>query len=282
MQRRVVVRSELVRGLRDLGVAEGGVLMVHTRMSALGWVVGGTQTILEALLEAVGDDGTIMAYAGREDDTYDMDAWPKERRDAYLAELPPFDPVRTAADREFGVIPERVRTWPGARRSRHPEFSVAAVGARAEWLTREQPWDEPEGRGSPFEKLVEARGQVLMLGAPLETLTILHHAEALAAVPGKRRVVYRAPVLEDGRVAWKTIHDIDTSSRGAFPYEDVVGQGNDAFEVIGREALAAGAGRSGRIGDAECHLFDAEALVRFGVRWIEQRFASPPRGGPAS
>ena len=36
-----VTRSELVRDLRTLGVRPEGVLMVHTRMSAIGWVVGG-------------------------------------------------------------------------------------------------------------------------------------------------------------------------------------------------------------------------------------------------
>ena len=41
---RPVTRSELLTGLRALGVRPGGVLMVHTRMSAIGWVVGGSQT----------------------------------------------------------------------------------------------------------------------------------------------------------------------------------------------------------------------------------------------
>lgn len=271
-QRRLVVRSEIVRGLRDLGVAPGGILMAHTRMSALGWVVGGTQTVVEALLEAVGDDGTLMAYAGREDDTWGIDEWPADKRDAYLAELPAFDAARTAADRDFGVIPERLRTWPGSHRSRHPEYSVVAVGPRAEWLTADHPWDEPAGAGSPFAKLLEARGQVLMLGAPLETLTILHHAEWLADAPGKRRVTYRTPVIENGTVQWRTVRDIDTSARGAFAYEEVVGDGVDAFEVIGRDALANGLGRSGTVGDAECHLFDAKSLVAYAARWIEARF----------
>ena len=61
--KRPVTRSALVRGLRDLGIREGGVLMVHTRMSALGWVVGGSQSIVEALLEAVGPDGTLTGLA---------------------------------------------------------------------------------------------------------------------------------------------------------------------------------------------------------------------------
>src|SRR5512146_940629 len=55
-RRRYVTRSEIVTDMRDLGVRPGRILMVHTRMSALGWVVGGTQTVVESLLEAVGPD----------------------------------------------------------------------------------------------------------------------------------------------------------------------------------------------------------------------------------
>ena len=68
-----VVRSRLVDELRRLGVRPGAVLMVHARVSALGWVVGGTGTIVLALLDALGPDGTLMAYAGWEDDSYGMD-----------------------------------------------------------------------------------------------------------------------------------------------------------------------------------------------------------------
>ena len=38
--------------------------MVHTSMSAIGWVVGGEDSIIMALLDAVGPAGTLAAYAG--------------------------------------------------------------------------------------------------------------------------------------------------------------------------------------------------------------------------
>ena len=58
---RPVTRSELVRDLRQLGVGRDGVLMVHTRMSELGWVVGGEDVVVLALLEAIGESGTLAA-----------------------------------------------------------------------------------------------------------------------------------------------------------------------------------------------------------------------------
>ncbi len=277
---RPVTRSELVRDMRGLGVREGGVLMTHVRMSSLGWVVGGTQTVVEAVLEAIGAEGTLMAYAGWEDDTWHMPSWPPEWQDAYRREMPPFDPHLAAADPEMGRFAERVRTWPGAVPSTAHEMRMVAIGPKAEWLTSDQSWDHPQGPDSPLAKLVEAEGQVLMLGAPLETLTILHHAEALVDSSEKRLVTYEVPVRQGDEVVWRTVHDHDTSSRGAFEYERFVPQGMDAFEAIGREALAAGCGVAGPVGDSTSHLFEAKPLVEFAVWWMDERFGHDARLRP--
>ena len=269
---RPVTRNELVRDLRALGIPPGVVLMVHTRMSAIGWVVGGADVVVTALLNVLGPEGTIMAYAGWSENPWHLDAWPEAWQRAYLEELPPFDPRIAEADRDVGRLPERIRTWPNAKRSSHPEANVVAIGARAEWIVDPHPWDFPQGPGSPLARLVESGGQILVLGAPLDTITLLHHAEHLAEGPGKRFVERQMPVAEDGRRVWRTYKDIDTSAAGAFPYEEVLGPGVDAFREIGEEAVTAGVGRTGRIGAAESYLFEAEPLVRLAVRWLEDRF----------
>lgn len=64
---RPVTRSDLARDLRGLGVRPGGVLMVHTRMSAIGWVVGGAQTVVTALLDVLGLAGGCVG-PGRDAD----------------------------------------------------------------------------------------------------------------------------------------------------------------------------------------------------------------------
>jgi aminoglycoside 3-N-acetyltransferase len=215
-----VGRGRLGRELRALGVRQGGVLMIHARISALGWVVGGSGAVVQALLDALGPNGTLMAYAGWEDDSFGMEEWPAAWRAAYEAELPPFDPRTAEAVHANGRLPERIRTWPGAVRSRQPEAGTVAVGRRADWLAADHPMDDAYGAGSPLAKLVEAEGQVLMLGAPLSTITLLHHAEATARVSNKRRVTYRMPLLSDGQTVWREFQDIDTAN-GAFPYEHV-------------------------------------------------------------
>ena len=155
---------------------------------------------------------------------------------------------------------------------------MVAVGARARWLTATHPGDDAYGAGSPFARLVEADGQVLMLGAPLDTVTLLHHAEAITPLEPKRRRTYRVAMADGGRVTERTFTDIDTSA-GAFAYEDL-GLDEDPFAVIARAALAAGVGVSGRVGNADTHLFPAPGLTAFAVAWLEARFAAPPSDYP--
>ena len=271
-----LARSRLLGDLRALGLREGSAVLVHARMSALGWVIGGSGTVVSALLEALGPEGTLMAYASWQEHVYHAAEWPEEHRAAYLAEPPVFDPATAEAARDHGRIPERVRTWPGARRSVHPEASMVAVGRLARELTADHPQRDAYGPDSPLGRLVAAGGDVLMLGAPLEALTILHHAEAIAAAPGKRTVAFEIPVATAGGVELRTYTDIDTS-RGAYRYEDLDLPFEDEFTTIGALALEAGIGTTGSVGAATCHLFPAAGLVRFGVDWIEARFSRRAR-----
>ena len=231
--------------------------MVHTRMSALGWVVGGSETVVRSLLDVT---GTLMAYASWADHVYAIADRPSVYRSAYVEEPPLWDPATGEVDPDYGRIPERLRTWPGTLRSVHPEASVVANGPQAEWLV--SPHEDGYGAGSPSARLVEAGGDVLMLGAPLETVTLLHHAEAIATAPGKRMITYE--------VSGRSYTDIETSG-GAYDYASL-GLEADEFEVIARDALVAGIGARGTVGAAECHLLPARELVEFAVGWIDARF----------
>ncbi len=268
-----MARSGLARDLTRLGLAPGGVAMVHCRMSALGRVVGGAETVVRALLDTLGPGGTLMAYTGWQDEPPDdLDALDDETRRIYLEEHPAYDPRVALSRREHGRVAEALRTWPGARHSLHPEAGVAAVGPLAEVLTASHPYDDAYGAGTPYARIVELGGQVAVLGAPLETVTLVHHAEAIAEVSGKRRVSYGSPVIEGGERIWRTFSDIDTAD-GAFPYERILGD-EDYIEYVARSALAAGRGRSGPVGEGTAHLFDARGLVEHAVGWMERNFAS--------
>jgi aminoglycoside 3-N-acetyltransferase len=271
----LVTRSLLARDLAELGLRPGGAAMVHCRMSALGHVVGGAETVVRALLDVLGPEGTLMVYTGWQDEPPDdLDALDEEMRQAYLEEHPAYDPRVALSRRDHGRVAEALRTWPGSRHSGHPEAGVAATGPLATTLTAGHPYDDAYGAGTPYARLVELGGQVAVLGAPLDTLTIVHHAEAIAEVPDKRRVSYGSPVIVGGDRVWRTFSDIDTYE-GALPYERVLGE-EPYIEHIARSALVAGKGRRGPVGEATAYLFDARGLVEHAVGWIERNF---PSGG---
>ena len=269
-----VGRTRLVSDLRSLGVREGAVALVHCRMSALGTVIGGAETVVRALLDCVGASGTLIAYIGWEDGPPDqLDALSPEDRELVLAEHPVYDPQVGRARRDHGRLAEALRTWPAAVHSGHPEAGVVAIGARAHEIAITHPLDDAYGDGTPYARVVESAGQVVMLGAPLSTVTLIHHAETIAAVTGKRRTSWRVPLMVDGERTWVTLLDVDTSS-GALDYRGLCGDG-DYVEWLAHDALASGAGRTGSIGAGVGHVFDAHALVTHTVRRIEDAFGSP-------
>lgn len=272
MDRPVVTRSEVSADLVRLGVRRGSAVMLHASMSSIGWVIGGAPTIIDAVLDAVGPDGTVVALTGWEDrPPYHQHTWDPASREAYMRECPAFDPRRSRAEVEHGRVAEAVRTWPGACHSRHPVCAFAAIGGRAAWIVDSQSLDEGYGTDSPLDRLVHLDGAVLLLGAPLDTLTLLHHAEYLTTAEPKRWNEYGMPVTVDGQRCWRTIRELD-SSTGALPYERL-GLEQDPFAVIAGEALANGLGRRGTVGVAESHLFPAADLLHFAVDWLDRAFA---------
>lgn len=254
--------TQLRNDIAALGVRAGDTVMMHGSVNAVGSVMGGPNTILGALLDVLTPDGTLMMYAGWEDIPDYVLELPEAAQQIYYAEYPPFDPATSRAVRENSILAEFLRTWPGARRSLNPEASIVAVGARADWITQDHPLNYGYGAGSPLAKLVAANGRVLMLGAPLDTLTILHHAEFLAKLRHKQVIRYRCPILRNGEKVWVDVEDFNTGEH----HDDYT------FEGIAGEYLAAGHGRRGKIGGALSYLFDAAHLVSFAVAWLEARF----------
>ena len=250
-------RSSICADLQALGLASGDAVLTHAALRQLGPVLGGPDTVIDALLDAVGDGGTLLAYCDWQIDEAAMDD------PALRDEIPPFDPARSRSIRDNGAFPEMLRTTPGALRSGNPGASCAALGARAAWFTADHPLDYGYGPGSPLAKLVEAGGKCLMLGAPLDTMTLLHHAEHIAQFPDKRIKRGQAPMLVDGRKVWRTYEEFDTGD----PPE---GLPDDYFATIVRDYLATGGGRTGKVAGADCVLVEAAPMVDFARAWMER------------
>ena len=259
-------RAGLRADLERLGVGVGDTVMAHGSLSRVGRLLNGPDALIGALLDATSPGGTVVAYTdwdARYDELLDPDGRVPE---PWRPHVPPFDAAASRAARDNGVLPEFLRTWPGARRSGSPGASVAALGARAAWITADHSLDYGYGEGSPLAKLVEVAGKVLMVGAPLDTMTLLHHAEHLARIPDKRVIRYEVPFAGDGgRVEWRMVEEFDTSRPVVARLDD------DCFGTIVTAFLAAGQGSQGLVGAAPSVLVDAAAIIGFAVDWLENR-----------
>ena len=267
--------GQLTDELRRLGVLPGDLVMVHASLRALGPVRGGPTEVLRALLGAVGPHGTLMAFVSWEHSPYDATLNGRRLSEDERRAWPAFDPATAPAYSGFGALNAFICAHPAMHRSAHPDASIAAIGPLAQALTREHPLVEGYGPGSPLERLVRRGGKVLLLGAPLDAVTVLHYAEAVAAIPGKRRVRYEVPVLTaEGAKVWVEAENFDTNGiLDCFAGSE----GPDAVETIARSYLNEGHGRHGRVGRAPCFLFDAAHLVAYGRGWLERRFGDAAR-----
>lgn len=256
-------RATLAADLRALGVVPDDVLLVHTRLSAVGWIVGHEVAAVQALRDAVGPRGTIVVptQTGANSDPAEWGDPPVPRewwatiRDA----MPAYDPA-TASTRGMGRLPEAVRTWPGAVRSNHPQTSFAALGPAAGALMARHDLDCRFGARSPLAALERAGARILLLGARYDSCTAFHLAET--RFPGAPTEEQSCAVRGPHGRAWVT-------------YRDVLADESD-FGLIGAALDATGVVRTGRVGSADARLVDLDAAVAFATRWIRAH-----RGGGA-
>ncbi|MBE0635345.1 aminoglycoside 3-N-acetyltransferase, partial [Candidatus Bipolaricaulota bacterium] len=262
-------RGQIALQVRNLGLEPGDTVMLHASVGAIGWIAGGPSEVLAGILDALGPEGTLMMVVGWDGSPYDIVVDAPQVPAAMLELWPAFDPATSRAVPSWSILAECLRTWPGAKRSEHPDSSFAAVGRYADELTQAHPLNYGMGEGSPLGKLCQRKGRVLLLGAPLSSLTLLHHAEHLANVPGKKVVRYKAPILRNGERQWIDIEEFDTN--GCLPWRGAV----DLFEAIASQHVQEGHGVIGLVGAAKSYLLDADVLNRFAIDWIEQEFQHP-------
>ena len=175
-------KAEIVAALKAAGIAAGDLLLVHSSLSALGHVEGGAETVIDALLEVLGEDGTLLLPAFSHSHVYIGGEGLSRRR------FRPFN--RAKADIWTGSIPRAFLARPGVLRSLHPTHSVAGCGPLAAACLRDHlETDSPTGRTSPFGKLVDYGGKMLWLGADLASTTFFHYLEDVAELPYLREAI---------------------------------------------------------------------------------------------
>ncbi|MEU3982696.1 AAC(3) family N-acetyltransferase [Streptomyces sp. NPDC026672] len=261
----LVTRDTLASELCRLGVRAGETLLVHSSLSALGWVNGGPVAVVRGLLDALGPDGTLVVPT-QTGHLSDPALWrnppvPAAWWDTVRATMPAYDPGTTPS-LGVGVIPEAVRTWPGARRSAHPQTSFAALGPRAADVTDGHARDCRLGEHSPLARLERLGARVLLLGAGYDSCTSFHLAEYRVPAP---RVPVGRPAPGGG---WETVTEVAISSA--------------RFDELGHDFERDRPVVRGRVGAADARLFPVADAVAYAQRWLplhrpgDEEFAHPP------
>lgn len=269
-------RDGLLRDLAALGLRRGDLVMVHASLRALGLarsqgVASGADLLFDALEAAVGAEGTLLMVLGTEYEWSWVSEHPVEARADLLARAPAFDYRAAPALAEVGFAAEAFRRRPGTQVSDNPSGRFAARGRHAAELLRDQPWNDYYGPGSPLDRLCAWGGRVLRLGASPDTVTALHYAEHLAALPGKRRTRWDYVVADERGAPLHVWIECLDDAEGIARWD-----GDDYFAEILCAYLALGRHAEGRVGRARSELLDAADLVRFGAGWMETHLGVTP------
>ena len=228
-----VKRQDIVDALREMGIEGGGALLVHSSLSSMGYVEGGADTVVDALLEVLGEEGTLMVptftHSGTE----------------Y------YDPLTSPS--KNGAITEAVRRRPAAVRSLHPTHAPTAIGRYAEAFMRDHLKRGPLGVDCPVDRLARQGGWVLLLGVGHTSNSIIHVGEAHARSPSltvryspqaPKWVILKHPDKGEMEV---TVQEMPGCSAGFVAVEKLLRRRRRILD--------------GRIGRAPCQLMKGQDLI---------------------
>lgn len=258
-EKKLVLKQDIITALRAAGMRTGQTVMVHTSLSRLGFVCGGAQTVIEALLECAGEEGTIMmpSQSWKNLDPSAGVHWeePREWWQAIRDNWPAYNKEITPTN-TMGATAEMFRKWPGTVRSDHPARSAAARGRYGEYLTRDHDLSDIFGDSSPVGKLYELDGYVLLMGVGYDKNTSLHLADVRAEYPGRHMVQESSAVMMEGKRVWKT-------------YQTLYVDGED-FEQIGAAFEKEREVAKVPLGSGVIRFMRQRELVDYAVEWIEK------------
>ncbi|MCC5801889.1 AAC(3) family N-acetyltransferase [Rossellomorea vietnamensis] len=257
-------KDSIMNDLRTMGVEKGMTIIVHSSLSRIGWVNGGEVAVIQALMEVVTEEGTIVmptqSAVLSDPSEWEMPPVLKEWWQTIRDTMPAFHPSYTPTY-GMGKIPEAFRNFPGAIRSNHPEVSFAAWGKDKETIIQGHSLEFGLGENSPLASLYKRNSFVLLLGVGYDSNTSFHLAEY--RIPYREIVSKGNPILMDGERVWKTYQEIETRE--------------ELFDEIGREFENENEIPTNKIGLAESRLFSFRQGVDYAEKWLK---AHDDKGAP--
>ncbi len=237
-------KQQLVEAFRDAGLQTGDVVLVHSSLRKLGPVEGGADTVLDALREVLGPEGTL--------------ALPTHTFRLVNDSQPVFHQTLTPAN--VGALTNVFRQRPGVIRGLHPTHSIAAIGPRAAALVEGQERNTtPCPPDSPYGRLRDWGGKILIIGEKLNCCTFFHGCEEWAGMPWavNKDPVQLYSVTAEGRIIPVLLHTHRVNTWDQYPRLD-----GPLQEV--------GALRITRIGACELRLLDARKASAWLVPQLQR------------
>ncbi|CAM3190866.1 AAC(3) family N-acetyltransferase [Filibacter tadaridae] len=252
-------KKTVINQLHNLGIKAGDNLIVHSSLKSMGWIAGGAQAVVEALMEAVTTEGTIVMPAQSPDNS-EPSYWmvppvPEDWYEPIRQSFPAYDPHLTHL-REMGKIADCFHRHPSTIRSNHPAHSFMAWGKHAKDWMSEHPLEDSFGTRSPLGKMMDTDVKIVMIGVGYDSCTALHLAEYLA--PGLTTSPQGSAIMQNGQRVWATYDMADVDS--------------DIFPEIGMDFEKSNptAATCNPIGQADCKVVSMQDLLVFGTEWIEK------------
>lgn len=154
-------KNELISEFKRIGITEGMELEVHSSLSSFGYVEGGAETVIEALIECVGESGSIFMPA--------------------LRLSPPIE--LTEDDRNMGIT-VKIKVLPENAQSTDMGIIADTFRQRKDVITgegviRTSGWGvhASEAAKGGLDHVIHNGGKALLLGVDIYKLTAMHYVE---------------------------------------------------------------------------------------------------------
>lgn len=195
-----VDKAAILASLRELGVKEGDTLMVHSSLSACGHIVGGAKTVIDALVEAVGEDGNFFFPSFQRSECF-LNGTISRRWDHRPADVSRRD---SASVLWVGSIPLAfMRLYPDAPRGQQISHSWTGWGKCASEMLSLQRWDDPPfGERSLPMQVKKRGGKILHFGSTIARTSFIHCLEDHLKLPGYSAPGFYQVRKPDGEIAW--------------------------------------------------------------------------------
>lgn len=229
-------KEMLEKQLEELGIVPTETILVHSSVNEMGHVIGGAETILDALSEYMKDGLLVLP-------THTWETIDEGNPNYYVA----------SSETCIGILTELFRKREGVVRSLHPTHSVAALGKDAvSFIAEDHKFDTPCAEGASLTKLIDRKGKILLIGVNFTSNTFIHGIEEWNDIPGRLTEDHEDlyAFKKDGskiHVPSKRHAGLDWSNH-YWKVEDVL--------------LARGTITKGKFGDAAVIVCDAEKLNR--------------------